>query len=395
MATQPRWNPKRGTYWVQWKNGDAWVRTTVTKRPRGWKPGDPEPKRIPPEAFEAMADLQRKERAARDRPKQDPDQKLSDFLSRYAEVYKGHRAPGSVEQLDAVIALFVAWCDERGVSLVREVKPATCQDWIQHRLGSTSQKTGDKIERPTVKKERGLLSGAWSAAVKVEQLESNPWTKTDIPGKTARKPRGSWSPEEYGLLIAKCRPWLRDLIMVGCYTGLRIEALMGLEWRDVRFAKMSEGGFGTIVVRPELDKTGRGYEIPILDVCHDVLARRATHQNDGPTSAVLTAARGARIKRSNQTYKAITAACKAAGLPKPDSPNHHMRRTFGRWAVIGHLTGRPIPMYTVSQWMGHSSVEMTEKYLAMTRADSTRWAERVHDGPFSANASEGQDPVST
>jgi integrase len=159
---------------------------------------------------------------------------------------------------------------------------------------------------------------------------------------------------------------------VGAHTGLRIEALRGLEWRDVEWAAPGEGGFGFVRVRPELDKTGKGYRVPVDRACHDVLARRFVHK-DAHAAFVLTGARGRPIRRTMQTHKAIVSACARAGLERPASPNHHMRRTFGRWAVLGHLTGQPIPMYVVSKWMGHSSIAMTEHYLALSFDDSAKW----------------------
>ena len=74
--------------------------------------------------------------------------------------------------------------------------------------------------------------------------------------------------------------------------------------------------------------------------------------------------------------KAVRLACERAGLPRPDAPCHALRRTFGRWAVLGHLTGRPVPLYVVSRWMGHHSVEMTERYLDLSRESSQEWMAR-------------------
>lgn len=393
MATEPKWNPRRGTYQVQWWNGVKWVRTTVTRRPSGWKPGNPEPKKKPPEAFAAMAELQKKEDAARAAPVRSVDQPLKTFLEGYASRYQRERAEGSHGQLVMAIDGFLEWCDKRGVRMVAAVTPEVCDAWVQARLSMQSAKTKGKIERVTVKKERALLSGAWRAAVKIDALPSNPWARIEVGGKTTTREKKSWSPDQYRSLLAECRPWLRDLIIVGCHCGLRIEALMGLEWRDVRLPRSDREGFGFIVVRPELDKIGRGYEVPIVDELHTILCRRRLHHRDDAHSRVLLGHAGRPLLRSNQTYKAIVSACERAGLEKPASPNHHMRRTFGRWAVFGYLTGRPVPMYVVSQWMGHTSVDMTEKYLAITINDSVRWAERVQ--PTDANASEGQEPVST
>jgi integrase len=50
-----------------------------------------------------------------------------------------------------------------------------------------------------------------------------------------------------------------------------------------------------------------------------------------------------------------------------------MRRTFGRWAVMGHLTGTPIPLYTVSRWLGHHNTRTTLIYLDIEEEESARF----------------------
>jgi integrase len=145
---------------------------------------------------------------------------------------------------------------------------------------------------------------------------------------------------------------------------------LGLEWRDVRWAKDGPH-FGELELRPELDKVGKGYKVPMSRTAHDLLARRFVHRNADLTLILV----GYQGKPTNlrATYKAIIAACHRADLPRPLLPNHHMRRSFGRWAVMGHLTGRPVPLYVVSKWMGHASVKMTEDYLDVHTDESQQW----------------------
>lgn len=61
-----------------------------------------------------------------------------------------------------------------------------------------------------------------------------------------------------------------------------------------------------------------------------------------------------------------------AGLPyrKP----HAMRHTFGTWCAEGNpTTGVPlVPIHQLRDWMGHASVEETERYLHAQRARSGR-----------------------
>lgn len=331
------------------------------------------PKRPPPEALTALADYARKEQAARERNSPAAEETVRGFLGRYRAAYAGTREPLSVRELDKAIRTFVGWCDRAGIRSVREVTPAACHRWISERAAERAQgRGGGTIQHATLTKERALLAAAWSQAARRKEIPDNPWTAAPVPGKPARKVRGSWSPEEYGRLLAACRPWLRDLLILGCNTGLRIEAMRGLEWRDIAWAKPGAKGFGWVIVRPELDKAKNGYRVPMNRAVHDMLARRFLHR-DAHVRFVLTGGNDQPIASINTSDRAIRKACKRAGLPEPSAPNHHCRRTFGRWAVAGHLTGRPVPLYILSRWYGHASINMTMKYLDVREDDSTRF----------------------
>ena len=53
---------------------------------------------------------------------------------------------------------------------------------------------------------------------------------------------------------------------------------------------------------------------------------------------------------------------------------HSMRHTFATWALEGN-PGKgiaPVPIHHVRDWMGHASVEETERYLHAERARYAR-----------------------
>jgi integrase len=161
------------------------------------------------------------------------------------------------------------------------------------------------------------------------------------------------------------------VLVLGTQTGLRITALTSIGWDAIEWPAEGQPGHGLLRVPPELDKVGRGYAVPLSRRAHELLARAFAERGDdgGPIL------RGKSIRRTvgTTTLSSIRLACARAGLPDPDSPNHHMRRSFGRWAVFGQLTGRPVPLYVVSRWMGHSSVAMTQRYLQLDDDTSAEW----------------------
>jgi integrase len=381
MASGPYFDPRRGTWSVQYWNGLKWCRPVVVKKQPGWMPGDPTPKKPPPAAVAALGEYTKREQEARDRRSPAPEQTVATFLGAYLDAYRVSRDPGSANELRKAIRVFLDWCEARHIVRVSEVNATACHNWILDRSSTRSRQSGEPIRRSTLVKERALIAAAWSKASRRGEIEKNPWLAAPIEGKPPKKVRGSWSPDEFEKLIAHCRPWLADVLTLGCYSGLRIEALRRLEWGDILWPEPGAKNLGWIVVRPELDKAGNGYRVPINKASGEVLKRRKLHW-DGGSPIILRARRGKPILANSTTDRAIREACGKAGLKDPDSPNHHMRRTFGRWAVLGHLIGEPIPMYVVSQWLGHASLTMTMKYLDMREDDSSRFMMGGNPGDF-------------
>ncbi len=373
MASGPYFDQRRGTFRVQWFDGKAW-RRPVVYRIQPWKPGSPPPKKVPMEVHAALAAYGEREKAARkDRPT-DPERTIVEFLAEYRTAYDREQAAASLLQLQQVHRRFLDWCETEKITRLRDLGPLPCQRFLDARAGVTSRKTGKPISPKRLNVERGLLMGAWTRAIKLGAVRENPWTATQAPGwdrqRRKRQRRPSWSPEEFDRLYEAARPWLRDLLTLGTQTGLRIAALIGLEWRDIEWAR--EGpGFGLIRVRPEADKVGRGYSVPISRKCHDMLIRRQAAK-DAHERYVLTAARGGKI-RVAVADRSIRAAARRAGLGDITSPAHMLRRSFGRWAVLGHLTGNPVPLYVVSRWLGHSDVQTSMIYLDITEGESQNW----------------------
>lgn len=390
MASGPHFDRRRGHYTVKWHNGTRWVNKTVWKIP-GWKPGREKPKKTPPEALAAVKVYADRERAARARGPAAIDAKrtLEEFLAAYLERYELERAAGSRVQLGYVVRAFLEWSSEAKVKHVHAITPLACRRFLEWRAKQESRKTGRPITPKRLELERAMLSGAWAKAVKVGELEANPWRLVETPGWEREKKKEvklpSWSPGEFSRLFDASPPWLRDILTLGTQTGLRISALCGIAWKQVEWSKRP-GELGLIRVPPALDKGGKGYTVPLSSKVHDMLARRAASSGD-PESPVLTAKGGGPLTPPNAA-RAIRRACRRAGLKKPISPTHHMRRTFGRWAVHGQLTGRPIPLYAVSKWFGHSSIKMTESYLDMRADESQQW---MADHSPSAVVPEGND----
>lgn len=375
MASGPYFDIRRGTWSIQFWDGLRWCRKVVVKKRPGWKPGDPVPRKPPPEALAELGRYIKIEERAREGTGAGTARSIDGFLEAYCRFFAGVREPSSVKVLDRAIRQFLSWCEANDCRRLDQVTPSACNRWVVDR--------GAVVQYATLKKERGLLAAAWSRAARLKEIPENPWTAAILEGKPKPEKKGSWTPEEYRKLLEISPSWLRDFFILGCNTGLRIAALRNLEWRDIVWTKPGAKGYGFIVVRPELDKAGKGYRVPMNEPLHDLLGGRFLHK-DAHATFVLTGRRKEGVKGNNITDRAIRRVVRQAGLDTEEkpikSPNHHMRRTFGRWAIFGHLTGKSVPLYVVSRWLGHSSVKMTQEYLEMSDDDSTRFMLGEDDG---------------
>ena len=355
---------RRGTWHVKWRSADGWKKVKVADPLPTWRIGQPMPKRPPLEAVKALAKFQQLEQDA-SAQRQSPTRsvRLADFLAAHrAAKAPVLRAP-SVALYGKVHAEFLRWCSARRIELVEQVTPEVCELWLTERLAT--------VKASTATTDRAYLQAAWRRGVKLRMIPENPWEHTTRP-RFERVKKASWTPEEFDRLLAASRPYLRDILLLGVHTGFRIRALLGLEWRDVQFNQDAEvKSFGRIHLRPEMDKGKRGLVLPMDRVANEVLRRRyavRSREHD----RVLANAYG-RASDQPSTGVAILRACRRAGLPEIGSPNHAMRRTFGRWCVHGHMSGTPIPIYVVSRFLGHASVEQTESYLDIEKDLGEKW----------------------
>lgn len=360
MASGPKWNRQRKTWYVQYRQGGRWRRKTVADGPPSWREGDDEPA-VPAEALAEFDRLSEVERQAREAEAAGLPSSLRRFFDDHLRRYAKDATRRSIRE---TVDQFLAFCDRRGVTECAQVDRRLCERWIEDLAG--------RYAINTVTRKRAQVAAAWGIRKKRGEIRDNPWIGVDPKGKATTKDRAAWTRAQFDLLHARAPAWLRDVLTLGVNTGLRIEAMIRLEWRDVIPPESPDQKHGFVRVRKELDKAGKGYKVPISRDLKGLLDRRGEDARRDPTF-ILTGARGAPIYNRNVTGTAIKRACARAGLAVPHSPNHHLRRSFGRWAVLGQLTGTPVPLYVVSRWMGHHSVKTTMIYLGMEEEDSARF----------------------
>lgn len=145
--------------------------------------------------------------------------------------------------------------------------------------------------------------------------------------------------------------WWRMLFQTAPFTGMRLGEMLGLTWDQVDFKA------GTITVVFSSSKSRRSRTYPGGALLAKLAAWRESQGTPAPTDFVFpwTATR-------RQLYPDWYAIQKLAGIP------YERRYTFKdcRSTCATQLIEAGEPTLVVKDWLGHSTVQTTERYYART-----------------------------
>jgi integrase len=149
--------------------------------------------------------------------------------------------------------------------------------------------------------------------------------------------------------------WLKQMIQVGVSTGLRRSALCRLRWADVDLNHQ----LLTVRNRGE-EKTKSGHErsVPLRGDAFDLLARMKREQEGGGLNArVFSDSEGRAIRPDRASHRFKFFARKAKLKDRERLSFHSLRHTTASWLAM-----QGVPMRVIQGILGHSTVNMTERY---------------------------------
>jgi integrase/recombinase XerD len=186
--------------------------------------------------------------------------------------------------------------------------------------------------------------------------------KNDWPRYVEDEPE-IYEREDLNIFFSACedreRLWFEFFLM----TGLREQEVMHCTWSEINLNR----GVVTVRYKPEFGfspKAYKGREVPIPDkLVKSLKALKSTSDPDACPLLFPTA--GGRPKLD------FLDACKAIAGRAKLNPNHFwlhkFRATFATWALWNGVDLR-----TVQQWMGHTDLESTLRYLKPNRSPAVR-----------------------
>ena len=246
--------------------------------------------------------------------------------------------------------------------------------------------TGDGGTNRSVSRLRALYN--W--AVRVGYVEATPFKRGTEPviklaRETPRSRRLNADDDEEAHIMAACNPHLRAVMEAALETGLRRGELSSLQWTQVdglrvRGATLTWAPRADLVLPWPKTKTRRDRRIPISSRLKSILEMRRFDPAGAPLpldSYVFGDEIGQQVKSSKRAWQ--TAVLKAHGhaptytktmnltatsratLATIDLHFHDLRREAGsRWLEGG------VPLHTIRDWLGHTSIAQTSTYLSGT-----------------------------
>ena len=280
---------------------------------------------------------------------------LSQFAERFMETYAAtNNKPSELETKRMILRVHLV--PELGGVRLDRIGPPEVEAYKAKKLHA-------KLSRKTINNHLTVLRKMLSTAAEWRMLGSVP------PIKWMKPPPPEFdflTFEEADRLIAAVDADWRAMITVALRAGLRLGELLALRWMDVDLEgerlmvrrSVARGIVGT-------PKNGRTREV---ELSNQAVAALREQPRRGPL--VFCDGEGKMLTKGATKWP-LWCACKNAGLRRIGW--HVLRHTFA-----SHLVMRGVPIRTVQELLGHSTIEMTTRYAHLS-PDARRNAVKVLD----------------
>ncbi|MGA2357510.1 MAG: tyrosine-type recombinase/integrase [Terriglobales bacterium] len=185
--------------------------------------------------------------------------------------------------------------------------------------------------------------------------------KTDWPRYTETEPE-IYEKEELDALFATCdaeeRLWFEFFLM----TGMREQEVIFTYWKDVNFTASTV----RVSFKPDAGWSPKAYkerEIPIPTKLAKSLKEWKAKAAKGCPFVFATSG----CKPKHDFLDCLKAIAERADLDPDNFWLHKFRATFATWSLW-----EGVDLRTVQQWLGHSDIESTMRYLKPSRSVETR-----------------------
>lgn len=154
---------------------------------------------------------------------------LRSFCGRWLEV-KAKTSPATLKRYRTITEKFCSALGPVADRAVASVRPGHCEDYF-------STLAGEGLSAPTVRLHAAILSGIFARAVRQGVIATNPVASVELDdsGGESKEP---FTDDEVSTLIENATGDMRTLVLLGAYTGMRIDDAAKAQWEWVDFDSM-------------------------------------------------------------------------------------------------------------------------------------------------------------
>lgn len=226
-----------------------------------------------------------------------------------------------------------------------------------------TQRQVEKAKPSTIVKELGLFKAAFNVAIREwEWCRDNPVQRVSM-GRVNNARVRYVDDATFERICFACPAWLKPIVVVARYTGMRRENLVTLMWSQVDLTRR----FVVLEHTKNGDRLGLPLCEPVLRVLEELRRKRGLGQRvfmSADREPVTGDAIGMAFKR----------ACSQAGVT--DFRFHDLRHTFA-----SALVQRGVDLYRVQRLLGHRDGRMTQRYAHLA-PENLRDAVEVFNGDY-------------
>ena len=221
----------------------------------------------------------------------------------------------------------------------------------------------DGAAAATINKELGTIRHAFNVAIREwEWCRDNPFRQVSMERVNNARVR-YLTDGEFEHVLGHCPDWLKPIVLVARYTGLRRENIVKLRWSQVDLHRK-------LIV---LDQTKNGDRLG-MPLCKKLIEVFKSLGKVRHLSGYVFSKPDGSSYRGDQVGMAFFRTCKRAGIS--DFRFHDLRHTFA-----SSLVQRDVDLYKVQRLLGHRDGRMTQRYAHLS-PDNLREAVAVFDQDY-------------
>jgi integrase len=265
------------------------------------------------------------------------------FVSRFVAYIEGSLAEKTVKLYRSVFSKFLPFIHG---AYVNEITAEMLDRYKAKRL--------KEVSPVSVNVELRMLKAAMSTARRWNLVAGTPMVS--LARVPEQAPLSLTRGEFQKLLSLIGEGWFRELVLFAVCTGLRQAEILNLRWADIDLDRR----LISIESRPTWKtKMGKRRTVPLSETAHVLLSSKLGKS----FSEYVFTLNGSRISGSWVTHL-FKRYVRAAKFPNQRVRFHSLRHSFATWLVQDG-----VPLAEIQALLGHSSVQVTEKYSHLAASE--------------------------